>query len=87
MVRAAGSPSSSEKMGSRAAMGRPSASISATVAPSRGQRCAPVTTSCKVSARLAASFWITGRSRPYSARVAVTTVTMGGMGGLLLGKS
>ena len=44
-----------------------------------GHRCAPVTTSCKVSARLAASFWTTGRSRPYSARVAVTTVTMGGI--------
>ena len=42
--------------------------------PRRGQRCAPVTTSCKSSTSDAAIFCTTGRSRLYSARVAVTTV-------------
>ena len=86
MVRATGSPgSSSEKMGSRAARqgaATGSASISATVAPSRAHRCAPVATSAG-----AGPFWqsfaTTGRSRPNSARVEVTTV----MAGLRIGCS
>ena len=86
MVRATGSPgSSSEKMGSRAARqgaATGSASISATVPPSRAHRCAPVATSAG-----AGPFWqsfaTTGRSRPNSARVEVTTV----MAGLRIGCS
>ena len=57
-------------------MGTPSASISRTVMPNSCARCAPVTTRRTASTRLCASAFTTPRSRPYSARVPVTTHTV-----------
>ena len=54
--------------------GQAVSSISCTVLPNRAQRCAPVTTSCNCRSCAAATFWITGRSSPYSARVEVMMV-------------
>ena len=72
----ASGPVSPVRMGMRAAMGTPSASISFTVLPYSGARCAPVTSSATFRLSRRVRHWITGRSRPYSARVPVTIASV-----------